>query len=108
MTVVAITLALVLVSLGAGCSRHDEPREDDRPAATVPADTGVAECDEYIARYEACVEKGAVPARESARQALRAQRESFKAAPPSPRARAAMKRTCRRLLDGLAQNAACK
>ena len=49
---IALTLGLGLVSLG--CTKHG----DDTPSAASTAQvTGVAECDDYIAKYEACIKK---------------------------------------------------
>jgi hypothetical protein len=105
MEVGVIALALAL-GLAAGCSRHRDAGGDERPA---PADaTGVAECDEYVARYEACLEKMAGAAGEAPRQALRAQRETFRATAANVASRAGLKKTCRQLMEGLAQNAACR
>ena len=100
-----IALALAL-GLAAGCSQHRDPKDDERPAP--PEAIGVAECDEYVARYEACLEKMPGPAGEAPRQALHAQRESLRATAANPSSRAAVKRTCRELMEGLAQNAACR
>ena len=100
-----IALALAL-GLAAGCSRYRDAGGDERPAAAET--TGVAECDEYVARYEACLEKMAGAAGEAPRQALRAQRESLRAAAANVSSKAGLKRTCRELMEGLAQNAACR
>jgi hypothetical protein len=105
MEVGVIALALAL-GLGVGCSRHRDPRDDERPAAADA--TGVAECDEYLARYEACLEKMAGAAGEAPRQALRAQRETLRSTAANGSSRAGLKKTCRQLMEGLAQNAACR
>jgi hypothetical protein len=88
----------------AGCTEGGEAALVD--ASAVPA--GAPECDAYVARYEACLTHVGEPDRAAAREALKAQRESFGLLSRAPAGRATMKATCQKLLDGLERNPVCK
>jgi len=67
------------------------------PASTTTsaAVTGVAECDEYISKYEACV-KDKVPAsmRAQMQTSLDASRNAWKTAASTPQGKATLAKTC--------------
>ncbi len=69
---------------------------------------GVAECDDYIKKYEACIGKAAGPAKAAAQQGFDAQRQGFKSGAATPEGKAALKTQCKALVDGLASNPMCK
>lgn len=83
------------------------------PANTAPANdvaksdsgdpnTGVAECDEYIKKYEACLTKIAKDAPQAApglKTAFEAQRSSFKTAASNPTAKATLGATCKQAIE---------
>ena len=62
---------------------------------TTAAVTGVAECDEYISKYEACV-KDKVPAasRAQLQATLDASRNAWKTAASTPQGKATLAKTC--------------
>jgi hypothetical protein len=62
---------------------------------TTAAVTGVAECDEYISKYEACV-KDKVPAsmRAQMQTTLDASRNAWKTAASTPQGKATLAKTC--------------
>ena len=64
--------------------------------------TGVAECDEYIKKYEACLTKIAAKAPQvetTMKQAFEAQRKSFQASASNPQAKATLSTTCKQAMD---------
>lgn len=70
-------------------------------ASTAP-DTGVAECDEYITKYEACltkIAKAAPQVEPSMKQAFEAQRTSFKTAAANPQSKATLATTCKQAIE---------
>ena len=100
-TVLAVTVALVACGGGA----KSEAPAAGAPAAGAPAaagapNTGVAECDEYITKYEACV-SAKVPeaARAAMMQGFDAQRSSFKQAASTEAGKATLPGTCKQALD---------
>ena len=111
----ATLLALMagLAPVGAGCTDGNDAVPLDasvglQASATRAGASSVPECDAYVARYEACLAHIAEPERTAAREALKAQRESFDFLSGSPDGKVTLKTTCRKLLDGLARNPACK
>ena len=70
--------------------------------------TGVAECDEYVKKMEACMSKVPAAAKPGMETAFKATRDSFKSSGATPEGKAALKTSCKALVDGLAQNPACK
>src|SRR4029078_3172117 len=74
-------------------------------AATADAtgpNTGVAECDEYIKKYEACLTTIAAKAPQAApglKTSFEAQRNGFKAAASTPQGKAAWTGTCKQATD---------
>ena len=69
-------------------------------ASTAP-DTGVAECDEYITKYEAClteIAKKNPQVEPSMKQAFEAQRTGFKQAAATPQGKAALAGTCKQAI----------
>ena len=70
-------------------------------ASTAP-DTGVAECDEYITKYEACltkIAKAAPQVESSMKQAFEAQRTGFKQAASTPQGKATLASTCKQAIE---------
>jgi len=64
--------------------------------------TGVAECDEYIKKYEACLTTIAAKAPQAApglKTSFEAQRNGFKAAASTPQGKAALTGTCKQAMD---------
>lgn len=69
---------------------------------------GVAECDRYLEKYEACLAKMPPAAMHAVQEALKAQRAGFKQVATMPEGRAALAASCKMALDALAQNPMCK
>ena len=65
-------------------------------------DTGVAECDEYIKKYETCLTKIAKAAPQvegPMKQAFEAQRTGFKTAASNPATKATLSSTCKQAME---------
>jgi hypothetical protein len=91
-------LALVALALTlAGCDRP--PSQSEAPAAAAPAAAtgaiGVAACDEFLARYEACL-ADRVPAatRDALQQSMAAWRSSWQQAAATPAGRDGLVQAC--------------
>ena len=64
--------------------------------------TGVAECDEYIKKYEACLTSIAAKAPQAApglKSSFEAQRNAFKSAASTPQGKATLPATCKQAMD---------
>lgn len=82
-------------------SANADTAKTDTTAGSGPA-TGVAECDEYITKYEACLTKIAAQAPQSApalKTAFEAQRNGFKTAAANPQTKATLGATCKQAIE---------
>lgn len=97
-----LILALVVISgvLVGACSKKEE--------AGAAGGIGVAECDEYITKYAACIAKMPAAAKGPAEQGFKIQQDAWKASAATPEGKAALKVGCKATLDALASNALCK
>jgi hypothetical protein len=97
---------LLVVTLAAcalltfGCKKKE--------AAATGGAIGVAECDEYITRYSACIAKMPASAQSTAEQGFKAQQDAWKASAATPAGKAALRTGCKATLDSLASNPLCK
>lgn len=105
-----VSLCLVCTLLILGCYRSETPtnqagtsRDATKPAATTsPATTtsatsiGVAECDDFIAKYDACV-SNKVPevARAQYKASIEQWRNSWRQLANNPQTRATLAQTCK-------------
>ena len=69
--------------------------------APPPPNTGVAECDEYIVKYETCINNMGAIARQAAEPALKAQRDGFKSAAATPEGKKALSTQCKTLTESI-------
>jgi hypothetical protein len=97
-----VILGLFVVSavLVGACSKKD--------AAGGAGATGVAECDEYLAKYPACIAKMPGAGKATAEAGLKTQADAWKAAASTPEGKTALKGGCKAALDALASNPFCK
>lgn len=66
------------------------------PPAAAPGETGVAECDDYLRKWDACLAtKVTGDAREQVKVALDATREAWKRAMATPEGKAGLAAACR-------------
>jgi hypothetical protein len=63
--------------------------------------TGVAECDDYAARYEACLERRGADEREEAEQSFAAQRSALKLNAGTPEDQRALAEQCKAALEAI-------
>jgi hypothetical protein len=83
------------------------PKKDDAGGGGGDS-VGVAECDDYIKKYEACMSKVPAAGKPAMEQAFKTQRDSFKASAATPEGKTALKASCKTLVDSLATNPMCK
>jgi hypothetical protein len=91
---------LVACALFAGCKKKEE--------AAAGGTIGVAECDDYIKKYSACIAKMPAVAKTTAEQGFKAQQDAWKASAATAEGKAALKTGCKATLDALASNPLCK
>jgi hypothetical protein len=112
----ALVLGMGLLALGAGCKDDKGGGGDAKSGDSKAADSksgggdsvGVPECDDYIKKYEGCIKKAGGAAAAAAETAFKAQRDGFKQSASTPEGKAALKGTCKQMLDSLATNPMCK
>jgi len=99
----AAFLALGLVACGGGGAQSSA----GKPASSAPvtsvakaADFGVPECDEYINKYQACIDsKVPEAARQMVRQSFDQTKASWKQAAATPEGKAGLSMSCKMALD---------
>lgn len=94
MVVVSALVAVV------GCSK----KEEAAPAGGI----GVADCDEYVTKYTACIAKMPAAAKPTAEAGFKVQVDAWKTTAATPEGKAMLKVGCKATLDSLASNALCK
>ncbi|MEO7327527.1 MAG: hypothetical protein ABI193_03040 [Minicystis sp.] len=104
---IALMMVGGLTMFAAGCGK-DEKADEKMGAAASGESTGVAECDEYIKKMDACMGKVPAAGKPGMEAAFKATRDSFKTSGATPEGKAALKTSCKAMVDGLAQNPACK
>ncbi|MFT3774894.1 MAG: hypothetical protein QM820_56830 [Minicystis sp.] len=105
---VALIMTGGLLLVGAGCSK-EEHKDADKGATGATGDKiGVQECDDYIAKYTACIAKMPAAAKSTAEQGFKTQKDAWRAAAATPQGKEGLKTGCKMALDSLAQNALCK
>lgn len=102
---VALITAGGLLVLGAGCSKEENK---EAGAAASGDKIGVAECDDYITKYAACIAKMPAAAKTTAETGFKTQKDAWRAAAATPQGKEGLKTGCKMALDALAQNALCK
>jgi hypothetical protein len=89
-----------LVACGGGSKPESAPPANAPAASGSAADTGVPECDDYIKKYEACIDSK-VPdaAKAQVRSALDQSKAMWKQTAANPQAKAALASGCKTALD---------
>jgi hypothetical protein len=112
--IACFVFAMILI----GCSKTETANNSntatmtaDKPAGTAPAsssssstasstgDVGVAECDEYIKKYEACAGKVPEAGRAAYNNALAQTRASWKKLAENPQTRASLAAACKQATE---------
>lgn len=87
----------------ADAPKTEAPKTEAPKTETAATDSvGVAECDEYIKKYEACLTKIAAKAPQvepSMKTAFKAQRDGFKQAAANPASKATLASTCKQAIE---------
>lgn len=107
------TMAVVVIALGcfacggnaAPPATNSTPSASATPASTTSAagsDFGVPECDTYVKKYVACVDKLAPAARDASRQALDQSKAAWRQAAATEQGKAALAATCKAASDAAA------
>ena len=81
--------------------------ETTNTASTSADSVGVAECDEYIKKYEACltkIAKDAPQAQPGMKTAFESQRKAFKDAAANPQAKASLASSCKQAIETAKQS----
>ncbi|MDB4934724.1 MAG: hypothetical protein JWP87_1696 [Labilithrix sp.] len=94
-----VSLALCAL-LTVACKKKEE--------AAAGGAIGVAECDDYVTKYAACIAKMPAASQATAQQGFKAQQDAWKASAATPAGKAALKVGCKATLDSLASNPLCK
>lgn len=95
-----IVCGLALSLLVVGCKKKED--------AAAAGATGVAECDEYIAKYPACIAKMPAAAKPAAEAGFKAQVDAWTKLSATPDGKTTLKTMCKPTLDSLASNPMCK
>ena len=104
---VALIMTGGLLLVGAGCGK--EEAKDEKAGAAASGDkVGVQECDDYIAKYAACIKKMPAAAQGPAEQGFKTQKDAWRTAASTPTGKEGLKTGCKTALDALAQNPMCK
>lgn len=104
----ALVIALACYACGGNAApppaTNSTPSASATPASTTSAGTefGVPECDEYIKKYVACVDKLAPAARDASRQALEQSKAAWKQAAATEQGKAALGASCKAASDAAA------
>ena len=112
---ISLAAFLLMISFGLiGCggattvTNTTKPADNSKPADnTKTADTkpaadkiGVPECDEYVAKYEACIfDKVPEAQRAILKTSFEAQRKGFKDAAATPQGKSGLAATCKQMLE---------
>ncbi len=102
---VAVMFGMGLIALGAGCDKKDDAKTD---SAASGDKIGVQECDDYMAKMKACMDKMPAAAKTAQEQAFKTTTEAWKNAAKTPAGKDGLKTGCKAALDALAQNPMCK
>ncbi|MEP7121932.1 MAG: hypothetical protein ABJE95_13515 [Byssovorax sp.] len=104
------TVMIALWALGgfaavAGCSRDDGGHGDGKVATAAGESIGVAECDDYLKKFDECSAKN--PAlKASMGDSVKQYREGWKAAAATPQGKESLKTKCKSSIELLA--ASCR
>lgn len=105
MTQWRIALVWMVVALIAGCNKGAGGEEKPGGASDL---TGVAECDEYIQKMQACLSKMPAEAKAPLEAGFKQAREGWKEQAKSSGGKEGLKTTCKTALDSFAANPPCK
>ncbi len=99
--VFAISALVLVVSLG--CKKLSGGSDEESSSTTAAASgdsTGIPECDDYLAKYEKCVdEKVPAVAKPGIKQSIDKMRQTYKTSAKNPAAKAGLSQGCTQALE---------
>lgn len=101
-----LLLAMAAAGFAVGCGGGDKKEGGDKAASGGDA-IGVAECDDYLKKAEACTAKMPAEGKAAWESGIKTSRDAWKAAASGP-GKDALKTSCKAALDGLNANPTCK
>jgi hypothetical protein len=106
---IGLLMAGGLVVLGAGCGNEKAGDGKDAKGTAASGDSiGVAECDDYFKKLDACMGKMPAAGKAAFEQSRKQNHDAWKAAAATPQGKEGLKTGCKAAVDALAQNPACK
>jgi hypothetical protein len=107
---IALMMAGGLFVLGAGCGGEKSGTDaKDTKGTTAAGDKiGVAECDDYFTKLDACMGKMPAAGKAAFEQSRKQNHDAWKQAASTPQGKEGLKTGCKAALDALAQNPSCK
>ena len=107
--ITSLVFAVVLVGCSKTETNDNKTAGSGKPASSTPATTntvpvsgdkiGIAECDDYIAKYESCTPKVPEPGRAAYKSALEQTRASWKKLAENPQTRASLAAACKQAAE---------
>ena len=88
-------------------AKKEMPAEAAEAEAT-GGEIGVAECDEYVTKMRACLDKMPAEAKQASQSGFEQSINAWKQAAANDAAKPGLASACKAALDALAQNPACK
>jgi hypothetical protein len=94
-----ILFVMVAALLVVACKKGDDA---GTTSTTSSGDSiGVKECDDYVTKYEACIDKMGPAAKTAAEPGFKAQRDAFKQAASTAAGKAALATQCKTAMDAI-------
>lgn len=100
-----LLVGLAACGLGIGCGGGGEKKEGE---AAAPESVGVAECDEYLKKMEACIATMPPETKAAQEQAFKQSRETWKKTAETESGKQGLQATCKASLDAYTNNPMCK
>jgi hypothetical protein len=102
-----VSIAVLTAACGGGSTSSQSPAtqpasNSPTSASVAPGEFGVAECDAYMKKYLACIDRMPEAARTSARQVLDQTRSSWQQAAATEQGRAGLAMACKSASDAAA------
>ncbi len=99
---IAIVVALMSAVAVVGCKKDGEGGGGGGGgAAAAGGDIGVKECDDYIAKYSACLSKMAPEAKTAMEGAFKQTKDAWKQAAATPEGKAGLANACKAAADAI-------
>ena len=100
-----ICALLAASALFVGCNK--ESGGGDGKTGATGDKIGIAECDDYVTKMQACIAKAPAEGKAALESGLKTSRDAWKQAAAGP-GKDTLKTTCKTMVDALANNPMCK